>query len=119
MLTTKFCPGRRTVLKLAGSGLLTGYLGLGAIASQATDPVSDSLRVVGKAYLAKNPDEGSAERLVTALSRAAGLSPRKRRLSTKVLHQLVNNDFSTDNLVYLNGWALSRTEARLAALTTF
>ena len=81
-------------------------------------PFADSMRVVGEAYLHRYPGERSRTRLLGALQPRDGLAKGSAGVPTpQVLSRLVTQDFSTDNVVYLNGWVLSRTEARLAALT--
>ena len=76
------------------------------------------MEVIGEAYLNRYPAERSRSVLLGAIqSRSGSLDLATGRSTPGVLDRLVIEDFSTDDVVYLNGWALSRTEARFAALT--
>jgi hypothetical protein len=76
------------------------------------------MRAIGEAYLSRYPAERSRSVLLSAIQSRSGLiDPGSGGLTPAVLNRLVIEDFGTDDVVYLNGWALSHTEARLAALT--
>ena len=76
------------------------------------------MEVIGEAYLNRYPAERSRSALLDAIQSRSGLLDTASGGPTPAaLNKLVTEDFSTDDVVYLNGWALSRTEARLAALT--
>ncbi len=119
MLTRKISQARRRLLKIIGyslmaapSGLVFGHAAKTVATSIDHDqptPLADSMRAVGEAYLARYPAERSKDVLIGKL--------RSRKSTPITFNTLIIEDFSTDNVVYLNGWALSRTEARLAALT--
>lgn len=80
--------------------------------------LSDSMRIIGREYLNKYPDERSRRFLLNSIqSRLKMITGRARNPSWLELKQLIMDDFQTDEVVYLRGWALSRTEARLAALS--
>jgi hypothetical protein len=82
----------------------------------------DSARIVGLEYLKKNPQEANVhllqDRIIagftggyTALAQASDSTIRK------LIEERVRQDFETDQIVKLQGWILSATEARLCALT--
>jgi hypothetical protein len=80
----------------------------------------ESAIVVGRAYLRSAPTEADIDGLVTAL--AATLD---RDVSSLAEHDLraqierrVLEDFTTGATLHLDGWILSRTEARLCGLVT-
>ena len=128
MLTEKVSQARRRLLKIAGYSLLASAPGLAfghsaktAITTIGRDPhtpLADSMRAIGEAYLNRYPAERSKSALLGAIQSRSGLVDLPTGGPTPaILYRLVIEDFSTDDVVYLNGWALSRTEARLAALT--
>lgn len=71
--------------------------------------VSQGLTAVGKCYLALAPAEGHADTLRMLL---AG----RDQADGPDLGKVIQADFAASDTVALNGWILSRTEARLAAL---
>ena len=78
----------------------------------------DSACVVGAAYLAHVPAEAAPALLVAHLRAGLGdvVPPRDAALRV-VLEARVRRDFVEGATCRLDGWVLSRTEARLAALT--
>lgn len=117
MLTKKVSQARRRLLKFTGCSLLAGVPGL-AFGHTPHTPLADSLRAIGEAYLDSYPAERSRSALLGAIrSRSARIDPGGGGPTPAVLNRLVIEDFGADDVVYLNGWALSRTEARVAALT--
>lgn len=71
--------------------------------------LSHGVTEVARAYLRDTPGESDAFALRTLLAqRAADAGPD---LST-----VIRGDFAAPDTVAVNGWILSRTEARLAAL---
>ncbi|HEX6142694.1 MAG TPA: hypothetical protein VFZ01_08255 [Geminicoccaceae bacterium] len=71
---------------------------------------------VGAAYLAGHDGEQDVERLVAALNRGLDdRSPERRRLRA-ALDRRIRADFAESETVRVQGWVLSRTEARLCAL---
>ncbi len=83
------------------------------------DPVAAA--VIGSAYLKLTPDEEDRNLLVERLAgddleeweRLARRDPAALRERVLARHL---EDFQRDRVVRLNGWVLSKTEARLAAL---
>jgi hypothetical protein len=79
-----------------------------------------SARVIGSAYLRSAPSEARARSLVEAI--AAGLDGGSAALRSAdgelrgLLARRIARDFEEDATVCLNGWVVSRTEARLCAL---
>ena len=123
------------LVALAASGLLTGA-GLAAgwrtpRPAARKDPRaaelaallagSPSARALGRSYLAGHPDEADAARLVDSLG--ALLPPGARALPDgaialrRSVREKVREDFETEHTVWVEGWLLARTEARLCALS--
>jgi hypothetical protein len=79
----------------------------------------NSGRAIGLAYIAKVPEEAGRELVLHHLTRtlqlAANPSPAENELRSR-LTSAVSQDFATGQTVTLDGWVLSRTEARLGAL---
>jgi hypothetical protein len=71
--------------------------------------MSHGLVEVAKGYLRLAPDESTATALRALLARRAESAEGS-------LEQVIQADFAQSDTVALNGWILSRTEARLAAL---
>jgi len=128
MLTRNISQARRRLLKTIGyslmavpSGLVFGHAAKAVVTGIDDDqpaPLADSMKAVGEAYLARYPAERSKNVLIAKLRSRADLFRFTTGKSTPTaFNTLIIEDFSTDKVVYLNGWALSRTEARLAALT--
>lgn len=91
------------------------------LAMLLADP--QAARRVGVEYLRLRPDEAAAPVLVDAI--AAGLPGGRAAVATRSTRQLrallaaaTCADFKHDRTVVLEGWILSATEARLAALVT-
>jgi hypothetical protein len=79
-----------------------------------------SARAIGAAYLAATPSESRVEPLVEALAASleAGSAPlplAHRPLRARLLLRM-QRDFEENATVCLEGWILSRTEARLCGL---
>jgi hypothetical protein len=66
-----------------------------------------TLRRVGKQYRLKFPQEDGQERLVELLQQHANLD------------SAIADDYTNDRLVVLDGWMLSVTEGRQAALFSY
>jgi hypothetical protein len=78
-------------------------------------------RAVGHAYLREAPQEYSVGILTEMISQSGtALMQRLDALSEKDLIAKLRNpiteDFTSENTVQVDGWVLSRTEARLCAL---
>ena len=81
-----------------------------------------SARAVGEAYLRRAPEEADPVLLVNAIcDRDRGLRQVLHHGDNGRLRAAINNrlrrDFAHGRTVMLDGWLLSRTEARLCALT--
>ncbi|HUG47766.1 MAG TPA: hypothetical protein VMP67_05075 [Candidatus Limnocylindria bacterium] len=82
-----------------------------------------SAAAVGRAYLAQSPHEARADRLVAAITSgwtgtapgAAWQSASKPELLELVRMKIVD-DFAREEVAILDGWIVSRTEARLCGL---
>lgn len=70
-------------------------------------------RAIGREYLKERPEEKERETLLQLLSLRDDLDPGpvRERLRTEV-----RRDYVEARVVLVNGWYLSRTEARLCAL---
>lgn len=80
----------------------------------------EALRDVGRAYRASAGGEDSEEELVRALQRRSVW--RRAATRAEVLasaRRESQRDFAAGDLAAVDGWYLSRTEARLCALATF
>jgi hypothetical protein len=74
----------------------------------------DQLTRLGRAYLALAPDEDSADAL---FDRVPGLNRQQPVVEQlPALQATVTSDFARRRTVSIDGWRLSRTEARVAAL---
>ncbi len=71
--------------------------------------MSHGLVEVAKEYLRLAPDEATAAALRVLLG-------QRIQDGGSTLEQVIQADFARSDTVALNGWILSRTEARLAAL---
>jgi hypothetical protein len=116
---------RRRFLQLSALGILTaladsacGVLGDRDAALNRPELLTmlgpDRVRQLGAHYRASTPDENTDAALRTALSGANGQS--KPSLTTEALDKQIRNDFAADRTVVVDGWVLSLTEARQAAL---
>lgn len=79
----------------------------------------DQWRLVGERYLEENPSERRLKALVDTLSRDLELDPElgSRQELAERLAALVRRDFTDGRTVMVDGWMLSETEARLAAVS--
>lgn len=82
----------------------------------------NTIRAIGTAYRARNPEEAKLDKLMPMLLGTCGESPDRshseadyNRLMQK-LDQAVRDDYADGRVVTINGWVLSRTEARQCAL---
>jgi hypothetical protein len=75
------------------------------------------MRAIGREYLNKYPDEHSRSTLLSLLRRGTGPeSDGPYGFSWGELRRAIQDDFETEDVVFLNDWCLSRTEGRLCAL---
>ncbi len=127
-------PDRRTVLKgLAAGGAVV--VGGGLIARQVLDDgeaaaptttapppseprstMGDALVAVGARYLEDEPQEADQAFLLDQLPALEGTVPERPGPMLSVLAPQAVADHSAGDLVELDGWILSVTEARAAAL---
>ena len=118
---------RRTLLRYTGWSLVLTSLGLPAllrIVPGAAGKIADvegliaSMKAIGQAYLMHCPEEHSRRILLELLGAEHGARPADGapRLSWESLRLSIRQDFRTGNLVFLDGWTFSRTEARFYAL---
>ena len=115
---------RRHFLRLASVTTL-GALASGCGAGREYDAVTlthpelltalgpERVRAIGERYRAATGDEGDAESLRQAIEHSR---PRFLRAASPSLADLVREDFEQGRTVVVDGWVLSRTEARQCAL---
>ena len=130
-------PDRRTMLKGLGAGGVAVVGGLvawqalgdddggdGSTASTTTvsptlEPaasLSEALVAVGGRYLEEFPDEADQDVLLDALPPLDGQVPDHPGQALQVLGPQAAADHESGEVVDLDGWVLSRTECRAAAL---
>ena len=96
---------RRFVALLSATGLV-------ALVAEKRAPQAgiridrQAARAIGNAYLEHRPAERSRLRLGLALA----------NVDAQNVNSVVQQDFAAGRIVYVDGWALARTEARLCAL---
>lgn len=110
---------RRQFLQLSALGIV-GTLGDIGCSPQRDRPLDqplliatlgpDRVRQLGARYRAQTPSENSPDSLRAAISGNHG------RLSADSLDQMIEDDFAKGRVVIVDGWVLSQTEARQAAL---
>jgi hypothetical protein len=79
-------------------------------------------RRIGRAYLDDHPDEREERALVRLLEERPGwrgVWHNSPRAVAKLARRTMQREYDTGQTVAVEGWILSRTEARLCALTTF
>jgi hypothetical protein len=124
---------RRTILFAAAGAFSLGAPSLGTAATPSAATLlrlralmrpRASARALGLAYLAQFPEEREPAALARFL--LPELAPSEAAMARLDDHQLRNRvaarqraDFAEGRIVSLGGWLLSRTEARLAALSVF
>jgi hypothetical protein len=118
---------RRFLIGVAGTGaaLLFSVLGIRFWRNMDSLLLENALgrttllhgRVVGQKYLALFPNEADHERLMHGIFGAADtLQSKNTRGVREFLRSRGNDDFEKGSIVVIDGWILSQTEARLAAL---
>lgn len=91
-----------------------------SVPGELTDAVADLLQhpqsaaIIGEAYLALVDHENSAAELSRRLLQ--GIATSKERIDARILLERIRSDFAEGDVVKLDGWLLSRTEARICAL---
>jgi hypothetical protein len=126
---------RRRFIKSAGLLGIAGTVGarISIAAELLTDPLgrrlanllkeAESASVIGKPYLDAMPEENDPNVIVSRMAVCHPIIVSKLRTAGEtdaktLLAKMVTEDFYNANIVQLNGWILSKTEARLCALTT-
>jgi hypothetical protein len=125
---------RRTFLAGLAAGIVGAAIGLrlywsGGNATREAQRLAglithaDSAAQLGRLYLAENPREADAARLVTLIGAAAGaaLTPISAATDEALragLEERIRTDFIAGDRVAVGGWLLSITEARLCALVS-
>jgi hypothetical protein len=113
---------RRALLGLFASGAAAlvvagcGGDGSGDVvggSDQRPEP-ADAVKVVGERYRSLVPAEDDEATLESLLGLEAGTATDEAMLAA--LAEQVRNDFATSDTVMIDGWILSVTEARAAAL---
>jgi hypothetical protein len=118
---------RRRFLALALAAV-AGAFGLRRVTSSADDSPTrrladalgdrDAARAVGERYLAERPGEADEARLVRLLAPLGDASALSADELARRVRDAVHEDFVRGRVVTVDGWYLSRTEARLCALST-
>ena len=81
------------------------------------NPSLGSMQAIGREYLEKYPVERSQSTLLSLLESSTGSKgDGLYDFSWGGLRTAITDDFRTEDVVFLNDWCLSRTEARLCAL---
>ncbi len=123
---------RKWIITLASSpiiSLVTSAKGAFNSYYQHAEFISEILKnradaeYIGLLYLNDNPQEASMKKLITTLFETdPTLEKLIKKNSTEAYNHLKimqKTDFKNEYLVNVDGWILSRTEARLCAITTF
>lgn len=99
-----------------------GNLLAGRLSQTVLDPIA--ARRFGQAYLLINPDEAGIDPLVDRIDKGLieefgqGLNLDDPQLLAEHLDAQIRNEYRRCDAIQVDGWALSRTEARLYALLT-
>lgn len=100
---------------VVGAAVANGYGRGGSRAGAATVAPKrrDGVVALGQAYLRDHPKESDADFLVRRLP---GIDPERGvRRQMRSLAPAIKDDFLSGRVVFVQGWQLSRTEARAAA----
>lgn len=104
---------RRTVLGLLGAaGALTVVGGACTVGDGWP-----AITLIGKAYRARYPAENDASTVAGLLGGANSTATPPTLLAQ--YDDQIRSDFETGQAIWISGWRLSRTEARIAALWSF
>ena len=119
-----------TLLGMAGSGWTN--ISIGGERS-LDDPLTwrlatflkdtEGVNIIGQSYLEDFPEENDPYIIVRRIKMShpvttARLRTVKESDTGTLIADMVTEDFQKENIVNLNGWILSNTEARLCALTS-
>lgn len=107
---------------MAGAVLAAPLVGVLHVTGARSGPVhlvselhgSRSARRLGRIYLDGVPSEASVDTVVTNL---CGMVDRHGDACLVRVRDLIARDFHTGDVVTIDGWLISRTEARLFALS--
>lgn len=119
---------KRKLLKSAACGFVLGQFGITPVSLAYAEPETgqylpvglpiESSMAIGREYLGRHPEERSHATLLHLLGNRLGFKEDKPpTFSRRALAISIENDFRNEDIVFLSGWALSRTEARLCALS--
>jgi len=107
-------PGRRDVFQMLAAMIAT--VAIRRRAAAASDDTSlvaiSSMEFVGRAYLA----EYGTSQIIAALAHDPALEILRSGQSHSMLLRRAKQDFADGNIVLVDGWMLSRTEAHICAL---
>ena len=73
---------------------------------------SKSIDEIGKLYLKQVPDENSERKLISLLRNSTSSDIN----NIQIVEQQITDDFKSGETMMINGWVLSKTEARQCAL---
>ena len=82
----------------------------------------ESARLIGREYLRERPEETGFEKLaelIDAIAKASQYPVFKRKKLIDSFLAQQRDDFKQERVVYLYGWILSETEARLCAISLY
>ncbi len=104
-------------------GSLLSFFGLSTILLESTTPIitrlfthHESAIALGRSYLDLFPDEANYDYLAQHTLHHIPTTTIEIQSIKKILQTQRQEDFRNSHTVILNGWVLSRTEARLCAL---
>ena len=78
----------------------------------------ETINELGLIYIEKNPKENTKQMLKSSLVDYDNQQKVNSSSVEKELNRKIKLDFETRNIIILNGWVLSRTEARQCALSS-
>lgn len=102
------------VLPLSWRRAWAGTTDADRLRAAVADPASAAL--LGRAYLARFPEDADRARLAAAIMMSLSGEAQDGGALRQRLRARIRGDFRDGATVALGGWILSRTEARLAAL---
>lgn len=112
-----------TLPSFPGNRILASVNSLGSLESDLVKFLGqpDSAKVIGQEYLLSTPNENNKQRLTALIFHNLSLAPtyplRKQSADLRTLIQLrIRKDFADEDVVFVKGWMLARTEVRLYAL---
>jgi len=84
---------------------------------------AQSAKAIGSEYLRKYPLEADAQILIGEIASHPAANDIEPLIATErtlyaLIDRMMRDDFQAERIVNLQGWILSRTEARLCALAT-